>query len=50
MDLCTVKLSAKAHELADVCLKDPRIVELILQESLEVLRCIPNVLSSSAAG
>lgn len=36
--------SPRAKELAGTCLKDPRVVELILRETREVLRAVPNVL------
>ena len=36
--------SARAAELAAECDKDPRIVELILRESVAVLRCRPGVI------
>lgn len=36
--------SARAIDLAATCLKDPRVVELVLRESREVLRAVPNVL------
>lgn len=36
--------SPRAMELARLCLKDPRLVELVLRESREVLRATPNVL------
>ena len=36
--------SARAAELAAECDKDPRIVELILRESVSVLRCRPGVI------
>jgi coenzyme F420-0:L-glutamate ligase/coenzyme F420-1:gamma-L-glutamate ligase len=36
--------SPRAHELATRCLKDPRYVELVLRESREVLRAVPQVL------
>lgn len=39
-----VKPSEKAKELAETTLKDPRIVQLILDESNEVLRARPNLL------
>ncbi|HWP26312.1 MAG TPA: coenzyme F420-0:L-glutamate ligase [Xanthobacteraceae bacterium] len=42
--LATVQPSARAQELARVAGKDPRIVELILRESTEVVRCRRNVL------
>ena len=44
VDLDTVTASDKAVEIAEVCKKDPRIVELILGEAVEVVRCIPNVI------
>jgi coenzyme F420-0:L-glutamate ligase / coenzyme F420-1:gamma-L-glutamate ligase len=44
VDLAGVTPSARAVELADVAQKDPRIVELILRESVEVLRCVPGVI------
>lgn len=39
-----VTSSPKARELAAICDKDPRLVELILRESREVLRCVRNVI------
>src|SRR5689334_3912800 len=36
--------SARAVELAQRCLKDPRYVELVLRESRAVVRAVPNVL------
>lgn len=42
--LASVTPSARAHELAGVTRKDPRIVQLILDESVEVMRAKPNVL------
>ena len=39
-----VKASDKAIEIAEQADKDPRLVELILQESNEVLRCKPGVI------
>jgi coenzyme F420-0:L-glutamate ligase/coenzyme F420-1:gamma-L-glutamate ligase len=44
VSLGTVTPSAKAEELAGVTGKDPRVVELVLQESNEVLRAKTNVL------
>ena len=38
VDLATVKPSKKALELAEATEKDPRVVELIMQESNEILR------------
>ena len=43
VDLMTVKPSLKALELADAVDKDPRLVELILRESREVVRSKPGV-------
>lgn len=40
----SVTPSAKAIELAAICQKDPRLVELILSESSEVLRVRPGVI------
>ena len=42
--LSEVVPSARAHELAREANKDPRVVELILRESDEVLRCRPGVI------
>jgi coenzyme F420-0:L-glutamate ligase/coenzyme F420-1:gamma-L-glutamate ligase len=42
--LADVVPSARAVELAATCDKDPRLVELILRESREVLRCVRNVI------
>jgi coenzyme F420-0:L-glutamate ligase/coenzyme F420-1:gamma-L-glutamate ligase len=39
VDLRNVVPSPKARELAEVAQKDPRVVELILRESISVLRC-----------
>jgi coenzyme F420-0:L-glutamate ligase/coenzyme F420-1:gamma-L-glutamate ligase len=44
VDLTTVIPSTQAHELAQRCCKDPRLVELVLRESSEVIRCVPQVL------
>ena len=44
VSLRTVTPSAKALELAGVTGKDPRVVEIVLQESNEVLRAKTNVL------
>src|SRR5690349_8305434 len=44
VDLATVKPSAEATELAARVQKDPRLVELILSESVRVVRARPNVL------
>lgn len=42
--LDAVRPSARAHELAVITGKDPRLVEVILGESTEVLRAKPNVM------
>lgn len=42
--LATVQPSARAQELARISGKDPRLVELILRESIEVVRCRRNAL------
>ena len=42
--LADVQPSARAHELARECAKDPRLVELILRESREVLRVKPGII------
>ncbi len=42
--LSDVVPSARAHELAPQCDKDPRLVELILSEAAEVLRVRPGVI------
>lgn len=42
--LADVTPSPRAYELAGICEKDPHLVELILQESREVLRCVRNVI------
>ena len=44
VELTTVKQSPRANELAAKCAKDPRLVELVLRESSEVLRCVKDVL------
>ena len=44
VDLTSVVAGMRARELAAVTRKDPRLVELILSESTEVLRAIPDVL------
>jgi coenzyme F420-0:L-glutamate ligase / coenzyme F420-1:gamma-L-glutamate ligase len=44
VDLASIEPSAAARELALRCHKDPRLVELVLRESTEVLRVAPNVL------
>ena len=44
VDLATVVPSARAIELAKEVQKDPRLVELILSESVRVVRSRPNVL------
>lgn len=44
VDLATVMPSARALELAAICGKDARLVELVLSQSSEVVRCIKDVL------
>ncbi|MDE5445780.1 coenzyme F420-0:L-glutamate ligase [Bradyrhizobium sp. CSA207] len=44
VDLESVAPAAEARRLAGICGKDPRIVDLILKESIEVLRCVPGVI------
>ena len=44
VDLRQVTPSPRALELADVTRKDPRLVEVVLSESSEVVRAAPNVL------
>jgi coenzyme F420-0:L-glutamate ligase/coenzyme F420-1:gamma-L-glutamate ligase len=42
--LADITPSPRAVELAATCEKDARLVELILRESREVLRCVPGVI------
>jgi coenzyme F420-0:L-glutamate ligase/coenzyme F420-1:gamma-L-glutamate ligase len=44
VDLESVDPSGEAKRLARICGKDPRIVDLILKESTEVVRCVPGVI------
>jgi coenzyme F420-0:L-glutamate ligase/coenzyme F420-1:gamma-L-glutamate ligase len=44
VDLAAVQPSARAQELAIRCGKDARLVEIILRESTDVVRCAPRVL------
>jgi coenzyme F420-0:L-glutamate ligase/coenzyme F420-1:gamma-L-glutamate ligase len=44
VELASVKPSGEAIELAEKVQKDPRLVELILSESVRVVRARPNVL------
>lgn len=44
VDLETVRVTERAAELGELTRKDPRLVQLILDESTEVLRAKPNVL------
>lgn len=44
VDLAGLEPSSRANELASVTGKDPRLVELILRESTEVVRAVPGVL------
>lgn len=43
VDLRTVTPSAEAERLAQIVRKDPRLVEVILSESIEVMRAVPGV-------
>lgn len=42
--LSDVSPSARAHELAGITKKDPRLIELILSESTAILRAVPGVM------
>jgi coenzyme F420-0:L-glutamate ligase / coenzyme F420-1:gamma-L-glutamate ligase len=44
VELDCVVPGTRALDLAERCRKDPRFVELVLRESTEVLRCVPDVL------
>jgi len=44
VDLRTVEPGAEARRLADITRKDPRIVELVLRESVQVSRAVPGIL------
>lgn len=44
IDLATVTPSARAIELAATVRKDPRFVEVVLAESTEVVRAVPDIL------
>jgi coenzyme F420-0:L-glutamate ligase/coenzyme F420-1:gamma-L-glutamate ligase len=44
VDLASVTPSQRARKLAVIAGKDPRIVELVLSESSEVMRCQPGVI------
>jgi coenzyme F420-0:L-glutamate ligase/coenzyme F420-1:gamma-L-glutamate ligase len=44
VELASVQVSARAQELAVICGKDPRLVEIVLRESADVVRCAPRVL------
>ena len=44
VELSQVEASPRAEALAIQCDKDPRLVQLILDESSEVLRCVPGVI------
>lgn len=39
-----VEPSSRARELALICQKDPRVIELVLRESRSVLRCVPGII------
>ncbi len=44
VELDTVEPGARAVELAQRCGKDPRFVEIVLQQSTHVVRCVKDVL------
>lgn len=44
VDLAQVTPSARARDLAAQCARDPRLVEAILSESTEVVRCKPGLI------
>jgi coenzyme F420-0:L-glutamate ligase / coenzyme F420-1:gamma-L-glutamate ligase len=44
VDLATVSPGPRALELAEITRKDPRLVELVLQESTAIVRAVPHVL------
>lgn len=44
VDLATITPGARAQELAAICGKDVRLVELVLSQASEVVRCIKDVL------
>jgi coenzyme F420-0:L-glutamate ligase / coenzyme F420-1:gamma-L-glutamate ligase len=44
VSLCEVTPGAEALRVAELCRKDPRIVELVLSESEAVVRAVPHVL------
>jgi coenzyme F420-0:L-glutamate ligase / coenzyme F420-1:gamma-L-glutamate ligase len=44
VDLATITPSDEARRLADLTRKDPRLVELALRESTDVVRAVPHVL------
>ena len=44
VDLRNVTPTARAQRLAGKCDKDPRLVQVILNESVDVLRCVPGVI------
>lgn len=44
VDLAAVEVSAEARDLALQCDKDARLVQLIVDESTELLRCVPGVI------
>jgi coenzyme F420-0:L-glutamate ligase/coenzyme F420-1:gamma-L-glutamate ligase len=44
VDLAMVRPGGEAHRLAAITRKDPRLVELVLAESTQVVRAVPHVL------
>ncbi len=43
-DLATIKASDEAHRLADITKQDPRFVELVIEQSEEIVKAAPGVL------
>lgn len=44
VDLGTISPSGEADKLAKATLKDPRLVELVLREAVDVVRAVPHIL------
>lgn len=44
VNIAEIEVSLRARDVASRCRKDPRLVEIILRESGDVIRCEPNVL------
>ena len=50
VDLPDISPTDEALELARTCDKDPRLIQLILDESSEVMRCVPGVTIRRTSG